>query len=470
MTEFENTGLSEQLLDAQEDHRSIRDVVADIASFPDFGWRQTRLARYGATALAVIAGSGLYSSPASGDQTPVTAGIGPEVACAAPTPDALKATTALFNGKPYRLTHAPAAYDHSKVIVNPSDNFLSLPDSTVATHYGLSLPTYTNQLFQNYETSQNPSYANVKFKTILEEIRETETYLSKFGVQVEIGTTPGELDGFTAPTQAEINKEEAVALEQIAWDISDSPTAYIHLSGLRKIVLSGYTGNGEGFEWTDPHTVVWNVTQLPHDGEMSQAVYEGIDAAECGFGNTSDPNYTSLNERNIYGPLKVHKGLLSEDHLIFQQPTAEENKLANAINAAYNDVEIDSRGLLVTTPDGNVIYKDPTRVCRLLEDYDIGVISRIAVMHHADFSSAEQDKFDLGAQFDWASNGYNEFLDPAAPILRRKALFLLARLYELDPSIVEYFAGFSGRPGTLGGVVDCTKYGFPQPKGDVNIF
>jgi hypothetical protein len=465
MTEFENSGLNEPAFDPQQNHRSIRDIVTDVISYPDFGWRQTRLARYGATALAVIAGSSLYSSPANGDQAPISAGTGPEVACAAPTPSALKATTALFNSEPYRLSHAPAAYDHSKVIVNPSDNFISLPDSTVATHYGLFQPTYTNQLFQyfgsRYRVSPEGSMAAIK---------ADESYLSKFGVQVEIGATPGELDGFTAPTQAEVDEEEAAALGQIAWDISDSPTAYIHLSGLRKIVLSGYTSNNEGFDWTDPHTVVWNVSEQPHDGEMSQAVYEGIDAAECGFGNTSDPNYASLNERNIYGPLKVHRGLLSEDHLILQQPTAEEQRLGNAINAAYNDVEVDSRGFLVTAPDGNIVYEDPTRVCRLLDDYDIGVVSRIAVMHHADFSSVEQDKFDLGAQFDWSANGYNEFLDPTKPILRRKALFLLARLYELEPSVVEYFAGFSGRPDTLGGIVDCTKYGFSQPKGEVQVF
>lgn len=461
MTDFENPGLNEPALEQQQNDRSIRDIVTDIISYPDFAWRQTRLARYGATALAVVAGSSLYSSPANGDQTPMTAGTGPEVACAAPTPSALKATTGLFNSEPYRLSHAPAAYDHSKNIVNPSANFISLPDSTVATHYGLTLPTYTNQLFDTYETSQNPSYANVKPQTAIE---ETEAYLGKFDVQVEVGAAPGELVGFTTPTQAEIDQDEAAALGQIAWDISDSPTAYIHLSGLRKIILTGYTSSNKGFDWTDPHTLLWNITEPPHHGAMSQAVYEGIDSAECGFGSTSDPNYAALNERNIYGPLKVHRGLLSEDHLIFQQPTAEERRLGNAIRAAYDDYEVDSRGYIVTGPDGNLVYEDPRRACRLDEDFDIGVVSRVAVEHHADFSSAEQDKFDLGAQFDWDANGYNEFLDPTSPILRRKALFLLARLYELNPDVVEYFAGFSGRPGTLGGVIDCTKYGFSKPK------
>ena len=447
MTDFENNSLNEPELDPQQNHRSIKDIVT----------------RYGATALAVVAGSSLFSSTANGDQTPISAGTGPEVACAAPTPGALKATAALFNREPYRLSHAPAAYDHSKNIVNPSGNFISLPDSAVARHYGLSQPAYTNQLFDTYGTSRNPSWANVYVKPQTA-IAETEAYLGKFGVQVEIGASPGELDGFTTPTQAEIDKEEALALGQMAWDISDSPTAYIHLSGLRKLILSGYTGNNQGFEWTDPHTLVWNVSKQPQDGELSQAVYEGVDAAECGFGSTSDPNYAALNGRNIYGPLKVHRGLLSEDHLIFQQPTAEERRLGNAIKAAYDDYVVDSRGYIVTAPDGNLVYKDPRRACRLDEDFNIGVVSRIAVEHHADFSSAEQDKYDLGAQFDWSSNGYNEFLDPNAPILRRKALFLLARLYELDPSIVEYFAGFSGRPDTLGGVIDCSKYGFSKPK------
>jgi|GEM_PF-5412568 len=461
MTDFENNGTNEPALDLQQKHHSIRDIVTDITSYPDFGWRQTRLVRYGATALAIIAGSSIYSNPASGDQAPVSAGNGPEVACASPTPRALKATAALFNHEPYRLSHAPAAYDHARVIVNPSADFISLPDSTVAAHYGLSLPTYTNQLFNTYETSQNPSYTNVKPQTV---IKETEAYLGKFGVQVEIGASPGELDGFTSPTQAEISKEEAVALAKIDWNISESPTAYIHLSGLRKIILTGYASSKKGFYWADRHTLVWNISVPPYGDEMSQAVYEGIDAAECGPDSTSDPNYAALNGRNIYGPLKVHRGLLSEDHLIFQQPTKEEHKLDNAIRAAYDDYELNAKGFIVTDASGSPIYKDPGRACRLVKDFNIGVISRIAVEHHADFSSAEQDKYDLGAQFDWSSNGYNSFLDPNAPILRRKALFLLARLYELDPRIVEYFAGFSGRPGTLGGIIDCSKYGFGKPK------
>jgi hypothetical protein len=485
MTEFENNGLGEPPIDPQQDHRSIRDIATDIASFPDFSWRQTRLIRYGATALAVLAGSGIYSNhvnadqapsatgtglvealtvlapssnpPNNADQAPASAGTGAEVACASPTPQALKATTALFNTEPYSLSHAPAAYDHARVIVNPSANFISLPDATVATHYGLLVPTYDNQLFRAFESPRQVSPQPA--------IEETEAYLGKFGVQVVIGgSLPGELDGFTTPTQAEIDQDEVEALGKIDWDIQESPTAYIHSSGLKKIILTSLSSDSEGFYWTDPHTLVWNMSQPSYEGEMNQAVYEGINATECGFDNTTDPNYAALNRHNIYGSPKNDKGYLSEDHLILQQPTKEEHKLSNAIHAAYNDLETDAHGFYVTGADGNLIYKDPRRICRLLKDYNIGVVSRIAVEHHADFSSIEQDKDDLGAQFNWDANGYNEFLDPSSPILRRKALFLLARLYEIDPAIVEYFAGFSGRPHTLGGVVDCTKYGFSQPK------
>ena len=354
MTDFENNGHGEvnvePLVDPQQDPQSFRESIRDITSQPEFNWRQTRLVRYGATALAVLAGSSIYSSHANADQTsattgaglveslaalapssnhanadqiPASASAGPVVDCASPTTEALKQTTALFDTEPYRLSHAPAAYDHARVIVNPSANFISLPDAVVARHYGLSVPAYGNQLFQPFE---NPMFANPQVA-----IQETEAYLGKFGVQVEIGSAPGELDGFTTPTQAEIVQDEVKALGKIDWDISESPTEYIHLSGLRKIILTGYSSDTRGFYWADPHTLVWNMSQPSYEGEMNQAVYEGIDAAECGFDSTSDPNYAALNGRNIYGPLKVHKGLLSEDHLIFQQPTKEERKLGNAI-------------------------------------------------------------------------------------------------------------------------------------------
>jgi len=364
-----------------------------------------------------------------------------EPACAPPSSEALKQTTALFDAEPYRLSHAPAAKDHHRVIVNPTANFISLPDSAVAHHYGLQLPTYNHSLFNMYLPSVAQYQPSAHTTTLDKNIKLSRQYMDQFGVQLQIGNPGGELDGLGNPTKQELQDNLTDDLSVVTWSTQSAPVQYMHLSGLKKIIFMDNPKSDLKYEYINRHTVVWNINGEAAQSTMDSVVYTGIDMRECGVHSRGDPGYTALNPDNIYGPAPNHNGLLAVDR-IYRAPTPFDNQLGKAVNKAFDE-------------GNDKLY------CNLIEAYDYIVNPRTVVYDPEGFESATADKIALGRILDWPANGYSEILDPRMPVVRAKALFLLARLYQLDPNIVKYFAGFSGRPDSEGGIVDCNKYTTP---------
>jgi hypothetical protein len=292
-----------------------------------------------------------------------------------------------------------------------------IPD--VATHFGLTVPSMALQ-----EESETAYRQNYSFPAAM---RIANNYLGKFGVSISVAK-PGELTSGDkqVPTVAELNTNAALYdIDEITEGFTLLPTQYVHLSGLKHVILAANTGDYAYAVTEGKHnTIAVDVTGEDEDPLlMDHEIYHLLDSAECGGSDRmfEDQGYTDLNGGNIY-----------EGKAWAQNPKVE---------STLNDNQIlDSQDLQVEGEETN----DNALSCVGQDQLD-QELPRVVAISEYSLDDVAEDKAEMGKAFGNPSDFYRD-LSPQMPIVRKKFEYLLARLYHFSPKIVDYFAAVSSRP------------------------
>lgn len=363
-----------------------------------------KVGQVAAVALAALAiGEGLARIPGRDHHsTPVAA-----VACKdTPGPQALEAVTKLFayNGVPQE--YGP----------------------WVAKRYGLHLVPDTGQLGYNFKSSL--------YSSSEAEVASASESLNPYGFTIQLGLPSAEhaIEGLENPTPSEVKQDLNDALDDITEPLIDLPTEVTHLSGIREIVLMSGANSAPQIAFDGPHVLLWNINNDGTADLMGQALYEGIDHAECGYTSTSDPTYAHFNGRP---PLSIYDPKVDQEFGLLSLTDFGDPQQGN-----YYSPDPEST-LVYQNSEGKAAYNEGTQTgnygkfCVLLrDDFESTVVAT-----QAGFEGPEEDKIGIGGLMLDVDTGNSGFLfNVDSPDLRRRALFLAARLYKESPGIVNYLA------------------------------
>lgn len=264
--------------------------------------------------------------------------------------------------------------------------------------------------------------------------------MNQFGITIQDGIAGGEIDGFSNPTRAELDASLDTNLDAITSPFVRLPIELVHLSGIKKIILMDNPRSDMQYVFDKTGekdlTLVWNINAQPNPQSMEEALYKGVDNTECPTSNkNSDVAYAALNGSNIYDGAGNHAGLT------FLQ------KFAYGDGDGGYTVSV-GNWLLNNDPDADTAFESGSQTgnyekfCYILNHYE----QQIIVPSQESFKNSEVDKDDLGTMLiDLDDDNYAAILNPHSPDIRKKALFLLARLYELSPKVVQYLADITDR-------------------------
>lgn len=322
--------------------------------------------------------------------------------CPTPSPLTMHTVGRLFSSRP--LDKSPRYWGET----------YSESSAEIAERLGLTLPD--NYLADKLDRAPENRPFNWDFAV-------AGAYLAQFGVRLSVAG-PNQFDKSTGtmPTRADLaNFSTKYALEDIVGGLQYVPLQYVRATGLKHVVLTDITDNDiQGMALTKgkDNTVLvdprkgGDLNLMPHEMEHL------IDAKECGapLGNVSDPAYTALNGGNIYH---------SNEH----------EKDAD---------EITVEGTLADDVRNFAIASNSSIACKEEEIYKRALPKAVAYSDYG-LTDLAEDKATIGANIAFPET-YGEVLSKRTPIIRKKFEIIMARLYDINPRLVRYFAGVSTRP------------------------
>lgn len=285
-------------------------------------------------------------------------------------------------------------------------------------HEGWSVYQYLAEDFGSIETGKVPSPTDFYLET-------TNSFMQQLGVTVTMGSGNDYSFGGRGLTAEELeNQNTKLTLMNIVNAYAGVTQEYIDAMGLKNIVLvTGMSTEGvAGYAIPNgPHDTFYiNVdtseSALPFDvSGINHEGYHLLDGGQCGPSNMAvDPSFTSLNQGiNIYSDITT-------------QPYQE----SYSLEEYYKDVSAIQQHMYDAKLAGDV-----EGYC-ILAAADDELASQV-VTYSDDHTNPAEEKAGLGSQL---MNDYviNEVTNPRFPKLAAKAKFLLARLYHMEPAVVEY--------------------------------
>jgi len=244
--------------------------------------------------------------------------------------------------------------------------------------------------------------------------------LNRYGVSVILKKPDDEYEG-TTPTSTELQTIEAQsAVKELIEGLMRFPAEYIHLAGLKKVVLtSGIKPDAYAVTDHQHDTVVVNLSNGSGYWEGGQDIrhelFHLVDAKLCGpEGMKNDPEYEALNDgKDIYGSDKT-KVIPFEEYFINRQE--REQRMKEALR-----------------------NYDKGTYCEL-EQQGIKEAKQVAAESWYSLTDAVEDKAEMGTNFYAGPYSYEIIEATKSPVYKNKFHLLMARIYHVAPNIVRYFA------------------------------
>lgn len=352
--------------------------------------------------------------------------------CPAPSEAALTAVSNLFDHPPQLpRIGTPRSIDEYGV-VRQSDPALRQAEHKL----GL---TYPHVDMQKEVSLLNAGFGSVQARPFADYAHFTQGILAQAGITLHIGPSALEAASAQTPTAAELEttaaKEHILTLGLL---FANQSFQEDKLARLRQIdvtahaqVDAAHPNSLLGSASSDKGVVQYDITNSKSGSQsedvMGHELFHLRDAGICGSGVAAlnDPYYASLNKHTVYRiSIPANK-----DATISEPPTFEGTKdaygnLLNQYTYRYN--EGDKKGAEEIRQEADNLLKP------------------IEVMDDYSFTSIVEDKANVGR---WLDNppDYNMMLDPRIPIIRKKFLTLLARIYERAPAVIKDLALRYGR-------------------------
>jgi hypothetical protein len=257
--------------------------------------------------------------------------------------------------------------------------------------------------------------------------------LKPYGVTIELGgQKSADKDGWHYPTDGQLTNDTAKQdVINIMEGFVDQTVEYVHVTGLKKIVLMANTektqADAQAFaDVGHKNRVVYNLASKGDPGIMPHEEYHLLDDEECGgTGMYNDRGIEDINGKDIYD--KDHNGLLSLEDF-------EANSAIRKQHMAYYKSRFSARGF------NGFSYRwayDNAAKIEKKQAMDVATVSNYA------FTNEAEDKAETGAVIGHPK-ALRSQLDPSHPVLRAKTELILARLYDRSPQIVKWLAAVAG--------------------------
>lgn len=282
----------------------------------------------------------------------------------------------------------------------------------------------------------NQDYAKVKggeeLSPFVDYLVPAQDFMSQFGVTLEVGIPKDGTNAYGAvdPTPEELelpNTKRSVV--NVVSAFSGQPKEYIRdIAGVKRVrlvsaplTMGGYVG-----DWTESDgTVYINVNkglaeEFPMSGVLHE-IYHLADQAQCqGGDNSIDFSFDKLNQGK-----PVYNGIAYDPSV----PNYEEyNNKVGLLNTQY----IEAKEV------GNTAM-----ICNIAQVKDNMAAEVLTLtQYHPD---AGEDKAELGEIVSQPYR-YGEISSSRFKILSQKFKFLLARMYKMDPGLVEFWIETASRP------------------------
>jgi len=253
-------------------------------------------------------------------------------------------------------------------------------------------------------------------------IRTANNYLANFGISVDIGTKP--YRDYKPPTSAELSSGLVENLNVLTKALSPQPVQYVVLSGIKRVTMEASANNNQLFYMDDNKigdNVYVNLDYASTPPDVDEMLAVGVDTAECGGIGPAriDPGFALLNGKDIYGGSDKHPGLMSYHGDEYSQ--LDDNYSAKIALAEQNF--------------------DKSAYCQLTKQ-KVSVDKLVVTTEPSGFDGIKYDKAVIMQEFGEPGD-FKYFLDSSYPVMRRKFLFELARLYDRFPRFVSFLGQVS---------------------------
>jgi hypothetical protein len=235
------------------------------------------------------------------------------------------------------------------------------------------------------------------------------------------------------PTAQELEGENAKRqLVYLMQNLTTIPTTLSKNMGLKYFILTAHGKlPGEKNEYGgaakfDEQAILIDIDD-PQDSTIPHEIDHFVDAATCGAGRVyKDPGYEKLNDK---------KGHADEDPVSSEFLSARP-KTFEHIQSKYNLLH-EMQRVAIRKNDEVAYCKNEKELRELGKD--------VEEMDDYSYKTVAESKANIGKQL-FDPKKYDVALDPDMPRKRNKFLFLIARLYEKYPTVVEYYSLFGTRP------------------------
>lgn len=282
-----------------------------------------------------------------------------------------------------------------------------------------------------------PLYAAVTPKPYGEYHYFTSSILSQLDVQLVTELPPEQMPpGAKAPTSQELETDGAkYQVLELARMFGHQSTNFTKWLGVRKVALLAHTGYS-GSAIPEDGILIIDVTNAGEGGHgiPRHELTHIINPKLCGAGSTyNDPAYAGLNSQATYtGVWPPPEGFLDT-----MPPSV---------------VDIHDEYMVLSAERYAAIENDDDEAYCAAETAIDGLLADIEMTTPYSYNNVEEDKADLGREI-LDPDGYDEMLDPAAPVRRAKFLLQAARHYEATPEVVEDWG--LGSSGLYEPAYDC---------------
>lgn len=384
--------------------------------------RSNLLQRIGAfTAVAGYSASLILGSPS---HEPAPAATSIEASCPAPSSESIETVTEMFDNPPIRSLNPNPRGATSQSI----QEYIIAQRQEV----GIRMPNYDHVQSGRLGSALNTPGQTPPFQDYLQ---FAEGVLDQLDIPITIGVPDG-VDA-KVPTQAELESRNAkYQVLQIADMFGIIPMNLTEQLGINGVVLTAH-GNGYAGQTFDGILIIDIVNAGETYSTDTHELFHIIDAAMCGQEDAqNDPGYARLNTYATY----AYEWPLPEGFMDSQPIPLDAVKDDTYYELDTQRWEADDLG-------------DAAAYCVIQATMD-NLVKDVEMTDQYSHRSVTEDKANVGRHIVELTN-YSEMLDPAKPVIRQKFLFLLARMYEMNPEVVEYYAANAGR--TRDPASDCNK-------------
>lgn len=347
--------------------------------------------------------------------------------CDAPDKKDIRAVTKIFNSP-----ETPAV---KNLLNNYTDIEQGLTDirKDAAKKHGLTIFDYRSE----FEDLSKDLYAERGSKLSYETyFKRAKGFAARYGVTLKIADSQDDLARYDDSVLTEQDlKDENVkySLYSLIKNLGEMPVELVRYIGLKNIVLVKISDPDTG-GWADIYDgkTYYVDPKKPSGDAFNHEAFHLWDAKKCGaFGIFADVAYNSLNPRAIYNNSNAPNSVPAS--------TDGTGMYIDGDEMLERTRELREEAMLAET-QGN--YKKAKKIKDDIKDIEALVI----VTRDLGLKNIAEDKATIGGEKLFNPFTYSYALDKSSPIIRKKALFILGRIFKDKPEIVRYFADISHRP------------------------